>query len=495
MIKKKATSFLIVLLAVFCLSFAVEAADEQQKTGAYLVTQSGGAALFETPQTALDNKTVATDGTYLNVIKIENGFGYTVYDAIYGWVELSKLEYVSSYPVTTDKNKIEGAKAIHITSLPLKTTYVQGEDFVSIAGLEVSLIFNDSQSTSMPVTGYKVAFPNLYDLGKKEVTVYYGGFTTTFTIEVIKVPVTGIVATKPTKTTYIEGEPISFDGLTVTAYFSDDRDNGSGVVLSKGDYTVTGVSEGDTSLAPGDYKVTVAYLYPEISTTFHIYVTEKTVVSLKLLKLPNTLVLYQGQVFNNSDFLLSATYDNGETETITNFDIQYDNMLVGENFTARIYYMDKYVAFDYSIRELKEVGIELGDTTRVGNYAGDDVNFSRLEVYVVYNSGEYKLTENYELIHEIDASAIGKYPVTVSYGDFLAEFEYTVAKRNEIRIGDINFDGVVNAADARLALRASAQLEVLSEDALLAADVTLDGKVTAIDARKILRVAAGLDKF
>lgn len=61
--------------------------------------------------------------------------------------------------------------------------------------------------------------------------------------------------------------------------------------------------------------------------------------------------------------------------------------------------------------------------------------------------------------------------------------------------GDINNDGKVSPADARLTLRYTASLEKLSEDQITAADV--DGKkgVTPADARLILRVSAGLDSF
>ncbi len=58
---------------------------------------------------------------------------------------------------------------------------------------------------------------------------------------------------------------------------------------------------------------------------------------------------------------------------------------------------------------------------------------------------------------------------------------------------DVNLDGHINAVDARLALRASAQLETLTGNSFIAADIDKDGKVTAIDARKILRKAAQLD--
>ena len=478
-----------------CMPFAVSAATEY-KPGTYLVTAAGGVRLYDNAQQSLEFATAAPEGAYLTVIRVDGEFGYTIFDSVYGWIDLtSGVEYKNSMPVVTDKNKIEGAKAIHITRVPDKTVYVSGEESADITGLQVSIVFDDEQGSMMPVTGYRVAFPDLVETGRKSVTVYYGGFSTTFGITVVKVPVTGIMVTKPTKTTYIEGEPISFDGLVVTAYFSDGRDGGKGIVLDESEYTLSGVTEGDSTLAPGDYQVTVNYMYPEITATFHIYVTGKSVTSLKLLKLPSSLVLYQGQTFNTEDFELSATYDNGETEIIKNFDIQYDNMTVGTGFIARIYYMDKYVAFEYSVRELFETGIELGDTSRVGSYLDEEVNFSRLEVYVVYNSGDKKLIDDYTLTHEIDVTEIGTYPVTVTYGDFSATFDYTVAKRNETRIGDINNDGKVNSADARLALRGASKVEVLEGSAFYAADVDADGKITAKDARKILRVAANLETF
>ena len=62
--------------------------------------------------------------------------------------------------------------------------------------------------------------------------------------------------------------------------------------------------------------------------------------------------------------------------------------------------------------------------------------------------------------------------------------------------GDADVDGHVTAADARLALRASAGLEPIgTEIGLLLADVNCDTKITADDARKILRFTAGLEGF
>ena len=60
-------------------------------------------------------------------------------------------------------------------------------------------------------------------------------------------------------------------------------------------------------------------------------------------------------------------------------------------------------------------------------------------------------------------------------------------------LGDVNMDGKINSADARLALRAAAKVETLSQLQELLADVDENGKLKAADARTILRISARLE--
>lgn len=62
-------------------------------------------------------------------------------------------------------------------------------------------------------------------------------------------------------------------------------------------------------------------------------------------------------------------------------------------------------------------------------------------------------------------------------------------------LGDVNADGKVTAADARLVLRVAASLETLDDVKTYAADVDANTKVVAADARKILRVSSKIDTF
>ena len=61
--------------------------------------------------------------------------------------------------------------------------------------------------------------------------------------------------------------------------------------------------------------------------------------------------------------------------------------------------------------------------------------------------------------------------------------------------GDLDGDGNISPADARLALRASVFLEQLPQQALERADLFATGMITSATARTILRVAVGLDSL
>ncbi len=63
---------------------------------------------------------------------------------------------------------------------------------------------------------------------------------------------------------------------------------------------------------------------------------------------------------------------------------------------------------------------------------------------------------------------------------------------NAAEKGDVDLDGEITAADARLALRSSVGLEVFTDEQMLCADFDGDGTVTAGDARLILRLSVGL---
>ena len=69
------------------------------------------------------------------------------------------------------------------------------------------------------------------------------------------------------------------------------------------------------------------------------------------------------------------------------------------------------------------------------------------------------------------------------------------ANAASVKAGDVDLDGKVSAADARLALRSSVKLERLSAEAAVNADADHSGSITPSDARLILRCSVSLEKI
>ena len=68
-------------------------------------------------------------------------------------------------------------------------------------------------------------------------------------------------------------------------------------------------------------------------------------------------------------------------------------------------------------------------------------------------------------------------------------------KETTVHKGDVDGNGKIEAADARLALRVAVGLETLTEEQTLAADVDGTPGLSSSDARLILRVSVGLESF
>lgn len=68
----------------------------------------------------------------------------------------------------------------------------------------------------------------------------------------------------------------------------------------------------------------------------------------------------------------------------------------------------------------------------------------------------------------------------------------TAADDSSYKLMDVDGDGIITAADARLGLRAVAKLDNTTDRCQYAVDIDDDGKLSGTESRAIMRVAAGL---
>ena len=101
--------------------------------------------------------------------------------------------------------------------------------------------------------------------------------------------------------------------------------------------------------------------------------------------------------------------------------------------------------------------------------------------------------------HDWDEGMITRHPTAEEDGEIVYvckkcnESRYEVIEKGENLKGDMNSDGKITAADARILLRISARLEPSDDSIIKKGDINKDGRITAADARKILRVSAKLE--
>ncbi|MBR5232798.1 MAG: dockerin type I repeat-containing protein [Clostridia bacterium] len=167
-----------------------------------------------------------------------------------------------------------------------------------------------------------------------------------------------------------------------------------------------------------------------------------------------------------------------DMENMTNADmvITYPRNMIVESFEE----VDKFdLCYDNTV----------GTKTYVSFLYKDTCYYSVVKLFVI----NFKYTGEFEA-PELELSTLAGTFIKKVHEPVIVEYDGKNELPEKILPGDVDLNGKITAADARLALRFSAKLEKLTDAQQKNAEVNKDGKVTSADARKILRVSAGLEK-
>lgn len=175
----------------------------------------------------------------------------------------------------------------------------------------------------------------------------------------------------------------------------------------------------------------------------------------------------------------TCTVCGNEKEDIIVYDQNNGNGDVGDgNDYSDIFKLipreDSVIVVDYD----KLIVSNIARNMTIAKFNNNFTNSNRCVIYDIKNnvvSEESLISTGFRINYEDITGIVTNYYVSVT--------------------GDLDSDGKVTAADARLLLRASAGLHSVSGAYFIAADVNMDGKITAADARKTLRVSATIDYF
>ena len=133
------------------------------------------------------------------------------------------------------------------------------------------------------------------------------GLTSNCTINVKKEEVTSLtIATQPTKTNYYVGDTLNTAGLTLKAAYN----NGTTQTITGG-FTCT-----PTALSTAGVQ-TVTVNYGGKTATFTVNVQDVTLSGIAIASNPTKTSYYVGDTLDTTGLKLTATYNNGTTQTIT----------------------------------------------------------------------------------------------------------------------------------------------------------------------------------
>ena len=139
--------------------------------------------------------------------------------------------------------------------------------------------------------------------GSSVITVSYGGFEASFSVNVTEVaPASISISTKPTKTHYIETEAVDLAGLKLLVHFNDE----SSIETTDFSYEKSAVSFGDT-------YITVSYG----SLTINVPITvEKKIIALAVSKNPDKLSYVSGERLDLTGTVITAKFLDGTYATV-----------------------------------------------------------------------------------------------------------------------------------------------------------------------------------
>ncbi len=476
-------------------------------TGKYKVSESHADIYFSANTTSRKLGEIPKN-TYIEITEIRNdtfGKTYLASEDISGWVLLDKLTFVGNNETDTD------IKEIKIKSLPDKLTYVDGVEKLDLTGLTVVSVNKSNRET--PVYAYSVFTPEMKGVGEKTVKITYSPdgkntFTTEFTVTVIREDAVKISVVTPPKAQYLENQLLDLSALKIKTEFTDTSKNVTltyDEMIKNSDYTVSGChgEKHGSVLSEGKHEISISYKYSDISCSFTINVTPRTLISLTIKQQPYNLTVYSNKEIPVLDgLILKAEYDNGEIEDVYHYSCEAvcepEKFAIGPGNRVEVRFGGKSVTleFRYSLAAPVKIMLEFkdkeGNTIPITYLKGEIIDLGGIRVRLVYSDDTFEYINDYK-ISAPDYNIMGSQNISVEYMEFSEVF--TIHISPYYSKGDVNGDGRVTASDARTILRASVGLTTLGGQLLFAGDTTRDGKISAADARLALRASVGLENL
>ena len=305
---------------------------------------------------------------------------------------------------------------IAIASNPTKTSYFVG-DTLDTTGLKLTATYNNGTNQTI-TSGFTCTPTALSTAGAQTITVNYGGKAATFTVNVQDVTLSSVaIASNPTKTSYFVGDTLDTTGLKLTATYN----NGTNQTITSG-FTCT-----PTALSTAGAQ-TVTVNYGGKTTTFTVNVQDVTLSGIAIASNPTKTSYYVGDTLDTTGLKLTATYNNGTTQTITSgFTCTPTALTSAGAQTVTVNYGGKTATFTVNVQDVTLSGIAIASNpTKTSYFVGDTLDTTGLKLTATYNNGTTQIITSGFTCTPTALSTAGAQTITVNYGGKTATFTVSV---------------------------------------------------------------------
>jgi hypothetical protein len=283
---------------------------------------------------------------------------------------------------------------ISVTTEPTKRSYISNTYFEP-TGMVVMVIY-DNGETSV-VTDYTYNKTDLLQVGDKMVTISYKerGITKTATVPITvsaKVLERIEITSEPLKLSYIEKQLFETEGLVVTAVYN----NGEKRVIT--DYTIDNTEPLTTSYS----FVIISYTENDITREAGVSITvsARMLTGIMVTGLPLKLLYSEKQLFDPAGIIVTASYDNGEMRTITDYTIDKTEPLTTSDYVVTISYQENGITenatVDIAVTARKLESLELTELPEKTMYIERNLfDTTGMVITAYYDNGDSEAVTDY----------------------------------------------------------------------------------------------------
>lgn len=307
---------------------------------------------------------------------------------------------------------------IVLTALPDRLTYLEGQE-LDLTGLLVTAVMNNGLENVVRA-GYTVSGYSS-EPGDYTITVTYLEKTASFQVSVAARKLVSLeLNTLPDRLEYVSGQSFDETGMQVIASY----DNGDVEVAEN--YTVSGFDS-----TPGIKTVVVSLEGQSVS--FPAKVVARVITEFRLVSEPSKREYIEYDAFDPTGLKVEATYNDGITKTITDYELSGFSSKPGTH-TVTVAYEGFVKSFEINVTPRVLVDVKVKAPNKITYDIGEEFDGEGMTVTACYNNGQEIVVDDYQLVG-FDSNSAGAKTITITYGGISRSFAVAVQERSAIEAG------------------------------------------------------------